>query len=102
MARRQFAANFYAGASDAEISGYLAGFGPPDLGAPPAAGLVPHAGWTYSGAVAAKVFQTIKSRREPETFILRRSSCSGLSIAGSPPTRSIRGARGRRRLGKSG
>jgi len=70
MARKQFAANFYAGASDAEISGYLAGFEPPDLGAPPAAGLVPHAGWAYSGAVAAKVFQTIKSRREPETFIL--------------------------------
>jgi AmmeMemoRadiSam system protein B len=70
MAREQYAANFYAGASDRAIREMLIGFEPPELPAPPAAGLVPHAGWTYSGAVAAKVFQTIKSYREPEAFVL--------------------------------
>jgi AmmeMemoRadiSam system protein B len=70
MARRQFAADFYAGASEAQIRGYLAAFDPPRLGESPSAGIVPHAGWSYSGAVAAKVFQTIKSRREPESFVL--------------------------------
>ncbi len=70
MVRRQFAANFYEGASANEIGGYLAGFEPPELGAPPAAGLVPHAGWVFSGAVAAKVFRTIESQRLPKTIIL--------------------------------
>lgn len=70
MSRKPCAANFYAGASEARILGYLADFAPPKLKAPPVAGLVPHAGWDYSGAVAAKVFQTIKSHREPTTFVL--------------------------------
>ena len=70
MARKQFAADFYAGASKAQIRGYLAGFDPPRLGGLPVAGIVPHAGWSYSGAVAAKVFQTIKSRREPESCVV--------------------------------
>jgi AmmeMemoRadiSam system protein B len=34
------------------------------------AGLVPHAGWVYSGAVAARVFAAIHSQRAPETFVL--------------------------------
>jgi MEMO1 family protein len=34
------------------------------------AGLVPHAGWTYSGAVAAKVFAAIAAQGTPETFVL--------------------------------
>ena len=48
----------------------LTDFEPPQLAVSPAAGLVPHAGWVYSGAVAAKVFQTIKAYREPETFVI--------------------------------
>ena len=43
---------------------------PPDLPAQIVAGVVPHAGWVYSGPVAAKVFAAIKSRRSPETFVL--------------------------------
>ena len=70
MTRKQCATNFYTGASDKAIRELVRGFEPPELSAPPAAGLVPHAGWVYSGAIAAKVFQTIKSCREPEAFVL--------------------------------
>ena len=31
---------------------------------------MPHAGWTFSGAVAAKVFAAIQARGTPDTFIL--------------------------------
>lgn len=70
MARKQYAANFYAGASEEGIRAFLTGFEPPELPCPPVAGLAPHAGWAYSGAVAAKVFQTIKIRREPGTVVI--------------------------------
>lgn len=70
MPRQQYAANFYSKASEAWIEKVLKGFEPPKLEAPPVAGLVPHAGWEFSGAVAAKVFRTIQSHREPNTVIL--------------------------------
>jgi AmmeMemoRadiSam system protein B len=34
------------------------------------AGLVPHAGWVYSGPVAARVFAAIHAQAAPETFVL--------------------------------
>lgn len=34
------------------------------------AGIVPHAGWVYSGAVAAKVFAAIQAQRTPDTVVL--------------------------------
>jgi AmmeMemoRadiSam system protein B len=34
------------------------------------AGLVPHAGWDFSGAVAARVFAAIHAQGAPETFVL--------------------------------
>ncbi len=70
MPRQQYAANFYSKASEAWIEKALKGFEPPRLDASPVAGLVPHAGWEFSGAVAAKVFRTIRSQREPETLVL--------------------------------
>ena len=70
MPRKQYAASFYSGASEAQIERFVAGFEPPKLDVPPVAGLVPHAGWGFSGGVAAKVFQTIKSYRDPKTFVL--------------------------------
>jgi AmmeMemoRadiSam system protein B len=42
----------------------------PDLPERIVAGLVPHAGWPYSGAVAAKVFAAIRAQGAPETFVL--------------------------------
>ena len=34
------------------------------------AGIVPHAGWMFSGAVAGKVFRAIAQQGEPEVFVL--------------------------------
>ncbi len=34
------------------------------------AGIVPHAGWIYSGATAAKVFKCINEKSNPSTFII--------------------------------
>lgn len=34
------------------------------------AGVVPHAGWVYSGPTAARVFAAIRSRSTPATFVL--------------------------------
>jgi len=42
----------------------------PDLPDRIVAGLVPHAGWVFSGAVAARVFAAIHVQGVPETFIL--------------------------------
>ena len=71
MARRlPCASSFYAGASERLVSGYREGFQCPSLKAPPKGGVVPHAGWTFSGRTAARVFFTIKdSGKEPETFV---------------------------------
>lgn len=43
---------------------------PPDLPEHIVAGLVPHAGWVFSGAVAAKVFAAIHAGGTPDTFFL--------------------------------
>ena len=42
----------------------------PDLPDEIVAGLVPHAGWAFSGPVAAKVFAAIKAQGAPETFVI--------------------------------
>jgi AmmeMemoRadiSam system protein B len=42
----------------------------PDLPEKIVAGLVPHAGWVFSGAVAARVFAAIHAQGVPETFVL--------------------------------
>jgi len=36
----------------------------------PVAGIVPHAGWTFSGSTALAVLDAIRSRRTPKTFVL--------------------------------
>jgi len=43
---------------------------PADLPRPIVAGIVPHAGWVYSGPVAAKVFAAIQAQGSPETVVL--------------------------------
>ncbi len=42
----------------------------PDLPERIVAGIVPHAGWVYSGPTAAKVFAAVRERGRPETFVL--------------------------------
>jgi AmmeMemoRadiSam system protein B len=34
------------------------------------AGIVPHAGWVYSGSTAAKVFKSVEKKASPETFLI--------------------------------
>jgi MEMO1 family protein len=50
---------FYAGANSATVDGYVAGFTPPALDGTPRGGVVPHAGWFFSGQTAARVFSTL-------------------------------------------
>jgi len=52
-----------------QIKRFLAGFTAPAEPARPLAGIVPHAGWMFSGAVAAKVITCFDSA-SPETFVL--------------------------------
>jgi len=46
------------------------GFDFPDKPEKIVAGLAPHAGWVFSGAIAAKVFAAIQTQGSPETFVL--------------------------------
>ncbi len=43
---------------------------PPELPQPIVAGVVPHAGWVFSGPIAVKVFAAIQSQQVPETIVL--------------------------------
>jgi len=49
---------------------FLKGFSPPAEPGRVVAGIVPHAAWQYSGAVAAKVFASIREKQIPETFVI--------------------------------
>jgi AmmeMemoRadiSam system protein B len=69
MTRRAVAPHFYSGDCAAQVDGFLAGFTPPDELAQPIAGLVPHAGWLYSGAVAAKVIKCLQAA-SPESVVI--------------------------------
>lgn len=67
------AGQFYPGTSAActrQIEALLPGAPPDDLPERPVAGIVPHAGWVFSGATALKVLDAIRSRRTPRTFVL--------------------------------
>jgi len=67
------AGQFYPGSAAAvemEVRSCLTDASPPeDLGAV-VGGVVPHAGWTFSGPTAAKVFRAIKENVNPDTFVL--------------------------------
>jgi len=43
---------------------------PPDFPSRPVGGIVPHAGWVFSGATALAVLKAIASHRKPKTFVL--------------------------------
>ncbi len=65
------AAPFYSGDVRAQMEIYEREFTPPP-GLPDviSGGIVPHAGWYYSGRTASKVYLSIKLRRAPKTFVL--------------------------------
>jgi AmmeMemoRadiSam system protein B len=54
-----------------EIQSFLEGWSPPDLvSGREVGGIVPHAGWYFSGKLAARVFQSLKSGREVEVVVV--------------------------------
>jgi len=68
--REPCAPHFYSGDIEMNITTFLAGYEPPDDLKKPLVGIVPHAGWIYSGSTAAKVFSTVKKYVNPKTIIL--------------------------------
>lgn len=46
------------------------------------AGIVPHAGWLFSGAVAGEVFRAIAQQAEPEVFVLFGAMHRGIAQTG--------------------
>lgn len=71
MKRASQATAFYAGDLSAQLEGFLDGWRIPD--AVPQqlfGGVVPHAGWRYSGRTAARTLHTLVVRSRPRTFIL--------------------------------
>jgi len=68
--RPQFAEQFYPGDCIRQIEDFKKSFTPPDEPADIKGGIVPHAGWFFSGATAAKVFLSIQTQKAPEAFVL--------------------------------
>lgn len=67
--RRPAAPHFCPGDCAGAIERFLRGFSPANWPERIIAAIVPHAGWDYSGAVAAKVFETIRRAASPATFV---------------------------------
>jgi AmmeMemoRadiSam system protein B len=54
-----------------EIESYIEGWlPPPSLSGAERGGIVPHAGWYFSGKLAARVFYSLKSKRKVEIVVL--------------------------------
>ena len=70
MIRQPEAAEFYAGDCARMADGFLAAASTPQEPGHIVAGVVPHAGWRYSGAVAAQVFGAIQRKQQVDTFII--------------------------------
>ena len=68
--RKACAPQFYAGDCARLTEQFLKGFSVPEYPSKTVAGIVPHAGWQYSGAVAAKVFKSIQQKKNPATFVI--------------------------------
>lgn len=70
MSRQPVAQQFYRGSIREQMESFEEGFRPPVEPERIVAGIVPHAGWSFSGSTAAKVFLSIHNRETPKTFIL--------------------------------
>jgi len=68
--RKMCARQFYPGDCRDQIEKFLEQYEIPKKPVKPVAGVVPHAGWIFSGEIAAKVFKCISVKSEPDTFIL--------------------------------
>ena len=68
--RESCAPNFYRGDCARSTRQFLSGFSVPAQPVRAVAGIVPHAGWQYSGAVAAKVLESIRQKADPAAFVI--------------------------------
>jgi AmmeMemoRadiSam system protein B len=72
--RPTFAGSWYPEGSTAcrqQIEAFLAeDCDHPDLPAPPRAGIVPHAGWFFSGAIACHVIQALAKEANPDVVVI--------------------------------
>jgi len=57
------ATGFYRGDPRRQVASFLSDFVPVERPARPVAGVVPHAGWVYSGRTAARVFRNLAEKR---------------------------------------
>ena len=79
--REPVALNFYARECSKErIEEYVLDFRVPVFPRSIVAGIVPHAGWSYSGKIAAEVFKCIKEKNPPDTFLLLGAIHSGENV----------------------
>lgn len=70
MQRRPCARAFYPGDLKRDLERFLETHPPDAGGARVNAGIVPHAGWVFSGAVAARVLATLCRPTPPDCFVL--------------------------------
>lgn len=72
--RKAYRAGSFYPASDRacreQIAECLGEYQPPAEPARVIAGIVPHAGWVFSGPTAAKVFESFDEKAEPQTFLI--------------------------------
>jgi hypothetical protein len=62
--------NFYPKDCRQQVDEFLSGYQPIEEPPEMVAGIVPHAGWEFSGRVAAHVWRTLAERARPKTIIL--------------------------------
>lgn len=70
MMRQPAATEFYAGDCARMADNFVAGVRIPPEPAHIVAGIVPHAGWMYSGSVAAHVYGTLQRKQAVDTFVI--------------------------------
>ena len=68
--RQPVASNFYQGNCKQQIKEFLKEFKTPSFDSELVGGIVPHAGWFFSGAIATKVLKTIADNTNPESIII--------------------------------
>lgn len=78
--RQPFAQNFYPGNCRKQIDNFIMNFSLlPGLPRHLIGAILPHAGWIYSGAVAARTFFTLSRRSKPETCVVFGTDHTGVS-----------------------
>lgn len=89
-----FAGSFYPASPErlaGDVDALLAAVPPPATGAaPPRVLIVPHAGYVYSGAVAAHAYRQVAGRRHPTVILLGSSHRAGYPAAAVWPAGAFR------------